>query len=99
MTRWRVVSGERLVRVGVRSTVLCQDGGVPIEVFVDESERSQYLLVSVAVDSRALATVRSAMRGLLLPGERRIHFATEKVRRRRQLLDRIATMGPVSIPV
>jgi hypothetical protein len=66
---------------------------VPVEVFIDESRRSDYLLAAVAVDSRDLKAMRAATRRLLLPRERRLHFAKETASRRRGLLDQMARQG------
>jgi len=64
---------------------------VSTEVFVDESRRGlDYMLAAVSVEARDLKSARSTMRKMLLPGERRLHFSKETIRRRRDLLDRIA---------
>jgi hypothetical protein len=66
---------------------------MPLEVFVDESVRRTYVLCAVRVDPRDLAAARSAVRALLLRGERRIHFSKESDRRRRELLARLCDHG------
>lgn len=59
-------------------------------MFVDESERGGYLMAAVLVSPNALHSTRSMMRGLLLPGSRRVHFKTEKPVRRKLIADRLA---------
>ncbi len=66
---------------------------MPLDVFVDESVRRTYVLCAVRVDPRGLAASRSAVRALLLRGERRIHFSKESDRRRRELLARLCDHG------
>jgi hypothetical protein len=64
-----------------------------VHVFVDESKRSGYLLASVAFASGRLDRARGLMRGLLLPGERRVHFRSEKDTRRKFVLARMVDFG------
>jgi hypothetical protein len=67
---------------------------VSVHAFVDESFRdSRYLLTAALVDPRDLRRLRQLMRGLLLPGQRELHFQKEKPQRRRQLADRIVAGG------
>ena len=66
---------------------------MPLEVFVDESVRRTYVLCAVRVDPRELVAARTAVRSLLLSGERRIHFSKESNRRRRELLARLCDHG------
>ena len=55
--------------------------------FVDESLRpGRYLLGCVVVESEHAGELRRAVRHLLLPGQRKLHFKTESARRRRELL-------------
>jgi hypothetical protein len=56
-----------------------------MQVYVDESERRDYLLGVTTVDG-PVQPLRAALRALLRPGQRRIHFAKEQDSRRRQLL-------------
>lgn len=59
-----------------------------VNAYVDESaRRGRYLMCSVVVDPTAAGPLRRRIRGLLLPGQRRLHFSKEGVRRRRQLAD------------
>jgi hypothetical protein len=56
--------------------------------FSDESERGSRMLLGLLVlPAGELAPARRALRGLLLPGQRRVHTAKESPRRRRELLD------------
>ncbi|MEV6718683.1 hypothetical protein AB0M48_42335 [Lentzea sp. NPDC051208] len=61
-----------------------------MHMFVDESERSGYLMAAVLIAPNALHSTRSLMRGLLLPGCRRVHFKTEKPARRKLIADKLA---------
>ncbi|MBY8848247.1 hypothetical protein [Saccharothrix longispora] len=62
-------------------------------VFVDESRRSSYLLVAALVDTRRLVAVRSLMRGLRVPGERRLHFKSESDTVRKDVVGRLVDAG------
>jgi hypothetical protein len=56
--------------------------------FVDETERAgTYMLAAVRVAVSQLASARTALRGVLLPGQRRLHMSDEGDPRRRQLLE------------
>ncbi|HUQ59505.1 hypothetical protein [Lentzea sp.] len=61
-----------------------------MHMFVDESERGGYLMAAVLVSPTSLHSSRAMMRGLLLPGSRRVHFRTEKPARRKLIADRLA---------
>ena len=61
---------------------------VAMRVFVDESERRDYLLGATFVRG-PLDPLRAALRGLRRPGQRRIHFSGEQDPRRRELLSAI----------
>ena len=71
---------------------------MPVHVFVDESQRREYLLCAVEVEVRHLLEVRRTMRRLLLPGQRRIHFKSESDRRRKVALTQIADL-PVRLRI
>lgn len=47
-------------------------------------------MAAVLIAPSALHSTRSLMRGLLLPGSRRVHFKTEKPARRKLIADRLA---------
>jgi hypothetical protein len=63
-----------------------------VQVYVDESERRDYLLCAVLV-SRDVGRVRRAVRGMCQPGQRRVHFAKEGAARRRAVLAALADLG------
>lgn len=66
-----------------------------MHVFVDESGRpTAYLLGAALVDIPSrLERIRSEIRDLRRPGQRRVHFAKESNPRRRALLSAYATIG------
>ncbi|OLR90889.1 hypothetical protein [Actinokineospora bangkokensis] len=58
-----------------------------VHAFADESRRNQLYLVAVAVvDARKLRQSRKLMRGMLLPGQREVHFKKEMPSRRRGVI-------------
>ncbi|RSD19259.1 hypothetical protein [Amycolatopsis eburnea] len=63
-------------------------------VFVDESKRGGYLVTAAAVLPGGLSLGRQVIRGLILPGQRRLHFTHESDNRRKQILDAIAELHP-----
>jgi hypothetical protein len=66
---------------------------VSSHVFVDESKRRDYLLVAAAVVPVELDPVRKILRGLVLPGQRRLHMNDESESRRRSIAPAIAVSG------
>jgi len=61
--------------------------------FSDESERADTMYFGVLlVPASRVPPARRALRGLLLPGQRRVHTAKESPRRRRELLDVVAAL-------
>jgi len=62
-------------------------------VFVDETKARDYLLVAGVVMRADLAAVRRIMRGLVLPGQRRLHMAKERDQRRRKIVEAIVASG------
>ncbi|WP_433164843.1 hypothetical protein [Kribbella sp. CA-247076] len=60
---------------------------MPIHVFVDETKSRGLLMAAVRCRSGDVAVQRKALRGLLLPGQERLHFNHETDARRRQILD------------
>jgi hypothetical protein len=61
--------------------------------YSDESERASLMLVGVLLLPAAdVPAARRDLRGLLLPGQRRVHTANESPRRRRLLLDVVARL-------
>ena len=65
---------------------------VPVQVYVDESERRDYLLCAVLVRTD-VGRVRRAVRAMCQPGQRRVHFAKEGPARRRAVLSALAELG------
>lgn len=64
-----------------------------MHAFVDESVRGdQYLLVGVMVAPSQVTLVRRELRGLLLPGQRILHFRRESPNRRREILSQIGCL-------
>ena len=61
-------------------------------VFVDESKARGYYVVATATSPSSVALAGKALRGLLKPGQRRLHFKSENDRRRRQLLSRMCEL-------
>lgn len=73
------------------------DVPVTVHAFVDESVRGRLYLIAAAVAEPAnVRQLRSTLRGLLLPGQRELHFKQEKPVRRRYLADTIARL-PVEV--
>jgi hypothetical protein len=62
-------------------------------IFVDESKERGYIIVASVVLPERLASARKAMRALVLRGQARVHFHTERPDRRRQILDVIVDTG------
>jgi hypothetical protein len=63
-----------------------------MHAFVDESQRGPYLVVAAVLIPRDLVQVRGALRGMLLPGQRRLHFSSERPQRRRVLLGQMSDL-------
>lgn len=55
-------------------------------VFVDESKANSYILAATATSNRTRRDSEKALRSLLKPGQRRIHFKSESNDRRRLIL-------------
>jgi hypothetical protein len=60
---------------------------MPIHVFVDETKSRGLLLAAAHCPSDELAVHRKALRGLVLPGQERLHFNHETPSRRKQIID------------
>jgi hypothetical protein len=60
---------------------------MPGHVFVDETKECGFLMTAAVVRQRELDVARKTVRGLVLPGQRRLHFASERDSRRQQILD------------
>lgn len=61
--------------------------------FVDEPKAKDYLLVSAMFAETELNEARKAVRGLLLPGQPRLHMKNENERRRRRILSAIRAIA------
>ncbi|WP_152977988.1 hypothetical protein [Curtobacterium sp. S6] len=62
-------------------------------VFVDESKSNEYYIAASAVASNDVNETRKSVRGLMLPGQKRLHFKDEKDSRRKQLLKSFSDLG------
>ena len=60
-------------------------------MYVDETKEAGYVVVAVTVHDPT--TVRRAVRGLVLPGQRRLHMNSERPRRRRAILAAVTATG------
>jgi len=61
-------------------------------VFVDESKARGYILAATAVSQIAIRQAEKALRGLLKPGQRRLHFTRESDSRRRLIVSRMVEL-------
>ena len=69
---------------------------VSLQAFVDESRRNdRYLLAVAIIHPRDLTRLRKLLRSLLLPGQKEVHFHNEKNDRRKIVLSRLVTCGPL----
>jgi hypothetical protein len=63
---------------------------VSSHIFVDETKRAGYVIAAVTVsDTEAIRTI---VRALVQPGQRRIHMKHEQARRRRVIVSALAAM-------
>lgn len=70
-----------------------------VHAFADESRRgSTYIVAAAIAEPGHLRQLRRALHGLLLPGQRELHFHTEKDPRRRALADAISRL-PVEVRI
>lgn len=58
-------------------------------LYVDESKARGYYVVATASSARSVQGSEKALRALLKPGQRRIHFKSERDSRRREVLSRM----------
>ncbi|MDQ3578737.1 MAG: hypothetical protein M3443_14320 [Actinomycetota bacterium] len=63
-------------------------------VFVDETKSRGLLLTAAVVLSGDLRVARREMRGLVMHGQRRLHFTKEQDSRRKAILDTIESLRP-----
>ncbi len=70
-----------------------RDGRMTCHFFIDESMRREYLLVAGVLAPHELNRTRSLLRGLRLPGERRVHFQAERDPRRAKIVSSLVNAG------
>lgn len=62
-------------------------------LFVDETKAKGYTMVAAVVVPHDASELRKQMRGLVLKGQRRIHFTSESDSRRRLILSKLVELG------
>jgi hypothetical protein len=62
-------------------------------VFVDETKERGYLIAAAIIQPENLAVSRRAIRSLIMPRQRRIHFKGEGEPRRRKIVDTLIDLG------
>jgi len=62
-------------------------------IFLDESKQRGYIIVAGVVLPEALTAARKALRTLVMPGQRRVHFHKESTARRRQIIATVTDTG------
>ncbi len=67
------------------------------QVFVDETKHRAYLMVAAVLLPADVAPLRRAVRGLVLPGQRRVHMKKESAARRRLIADTIVRSGVTAV--
>ncbi|MGL4173819.1 MAG: hypothetical protein ACRCTR_07085 [Actinomycetota bacterium] len=65
-----------------------------VEAFVDESKARGLLMCVAVLDPSVVTSTRTAMRNLLLPGQRRLHFTHERDSRRGQIITALLALKP-----
>jgi hypothetical protein len=70
---------------------------VTAHVFVDETKERGYLVAAAVVQVADLAAARRAVRALILPRQRRIHFKGESEPRRRKIVEVIVDLGVTAV--
>jgi len=60
--------------------------------FVDESKAQRYILAAATIDGRMLQDARRAMKDLLLPAQRRIHFRDESDSRKLRVIKSVLAL-------
>lgn len=89
----RSIARNDVINSGVQLQV--QGGSVTGgHAFVDESKVKDYLLVSAVFPEGRLGSARAVIRGLLLPGQPRLHMKHESNARRRKILTAIRELEP-----
>jgi hypothetical protein len=59
---------------------------MPVHVFVDEIKSKGFLMAAAQCQAGDVSVHRKALRGLLLPGQERVHFRNESDQRRKRIL-------------
>lgn len=62
-------------------------------VFVDETKQQGYVVAAAVVVEGDVEPLRRVVRGLVLPGQRRLHMKTERDSRRRQIVAALVEAG------
>lgn len=63
-----------------------------MQVYLDESKSKNYLLVAVIVEPGIAKSIRSRMLKLRMPGQKHLHFVSERDSRRKFILSEIRRM-------
>jgi hypothetical protein len=66
-------------------------------IFIDESKSRGYLVAAAAVAANALTGARRELRGLVMGGQRRLHFNRESDGRRKLILDLVSDLAPTVV--
>jgi hypothetical protein len=61
-------------------------------VYIDESKAQGFYMAAAAIPSAQIREVRRTIRGLLYPGQSRLHMVSEKSPRRHQILDALCAL-------
>lgn len=64
---------------------------------VDETKHRDYLMVAAVLLPADVADLRGVVRGLVLPGQRRVHMSKESEPRRRLIADTIVRSGVTAV--
>lgn len=68
-------------------------------IFVDESKSNGVLMVAACYLTKDVDEVRAKLIGLLLPGQERLHFKSERDARRSQIIESLIECGTAAIAV
>lgn len=63
-------------------------------VFVDEVKYPDYVLVATTIDDASISFVRKTLRSHVMPGQRRVHFHSERESRRNEVFRSIEIIRP-----
>jgi hypothetical protein len=62
-------------------------------VYLDETKQQGYVVAAAVVVEGDVEPLRRVVRGLVLPGQRRLHMKTERDSRRRQIVAALVEVG------